>query len=403
MAKPDDEISVDDNFEIRASRNGDGVLAEAEPLAAEASGWGSLAELTGTVKFDNPGSISDGALLGAARARGLTAFAADSWVTDQGSAELPAGTRVLFEFSMGRGSARICERGATVFRLAAPTERGPVRCEVAALDVSSAKSAIGDIRALLPRAPRSAVRDERCHVWFDFVWATNNGIATDSNLLDVSAWDEVASNYPAVARQQLSRLMRNQPDGSSGKTIVLHGPAGTGKTSAVRALAWEWREHTSFTVVPDPDRLFGGDTGYLMELIVDPKKRYSRRRLLVLEDAGELLTRDARTLVGQGLSRFLNVCDGLVGQQRNVALLVTTNEPIGTIHPAVRRPGRCLAEIELPAMTMRQANNWLRRQGSDHRVTRSQTLAELYALIGGRAPEGSSAEQAPVGFGAVLG
>ena len=37
-------------------------------------------------------------------------------------------------------------------------------------------------------------------------------------------------------------------------------------------------------------------------------------RLLVLEDTGELLTPDAKTVIGQGLSRFLNVVDGLIGQ-----------------------------------------------------------------------------------------
>ena len=37
-------------------------------------------------------------------------------------------------------------------------------------------------------------------------------------------------------------------------------------------------------------------------------------RLLVLEDTGALLSADARERAGQGLSRFLNVVDGLIGQ-----------------------------------------------------------------------------------------
>ena len=49
-------------------------------------------------------------------------------------------------------------------------------------------------------------------------------------------------------------------------------------------------------------------------------------RLLVLEDTGELLSADARDRAGQGLSRFLNVVDGLIGQGLRVLVLVTTNE-----------------------------------------------------------------------------
>lgn len=38
--------------------------------------------------------------------------------------------------------------------------------------------------------------------------------------------------------------------------------------------------------------------------------------------------------------------DGLIGQGFNLLVLVTTNEPVGKLHPAVVRQGRCLAEIE---------------------------------------------------------
>ena len=64
-------------------------------------------------------------------------------------------------------------------------------------------------------------------------------------------------------------------------------------------------------------------------------------RLLVMEDTGELLSADARERTGQGLSRFLNVVDGLIGQGLRVIVLVTTNEEIKKVHPAVARPGRC--------------------------------------------------------------
>jgi hypothetical protein len=109
-------------------------------------------------------------------------------------------------------------------------------------------------------------------------------------------------------------------------------------------------------------------------------------RLLVLEDTGELLTPDAKSIIGQGLSRFLNVVDGLIGQGLRILVLVTTNEPIKTLHPAVARPGRCAANIEFVRLSTDEANTWLESAGSSERVERASLLADLYALEAGRKP-----------------
>jgi ATP-dependent 26S proteasome regulatory subunit len=68
--------------------------------------------------------------------------------------------------------------------------------------------------------------------------------------------------------------------------------------------------------------------------------------MLVLEDTGELLSIDAKERAGQGLSRLLNAVDGLLGQGSRVLLLITTNEELGALHPAVTRPGRCASQVE---------------------------------------------------------
>jgi hypothetical protein len=117
-------------------------------------------------------------------------------------------------------------------------------------------------------------------------------------------------------------------------------------------------------------------------------------RLLVLEDTGELLTPDAKSIIGQGLSRFLNVVDGLIGQGLRILVLVTTNEPIKTLHPAVARPGRCAANIEFGRLAANDANAWLERVGSPQRVERASLLADLYALEAGKQP----GDLPPAGF-----
>jgi hypothetical protein len=88
----------------------------------------------------------------------------------------------------------------------------------------------------------------------------------------------------------------------------------------------------------------------------------------------------ARADIGQGLSRILNLTDGLLGQGQRCLLLVTTNEPVGRLHPALRRPGRCWAEVEFAPFRAREAAAWLRRRGAPQRAPAGGTLAELYAL-----------------------
>jgi hypothetical protein len=106
-------------------------------------------------------------------------------------------------------------------------------------------------------------------------------------------------------------------------------------------------------------------------------------RLLILEDTGELLSADARAQAGQGLSRFLNVVDGLIGQGLRILVLVTTNEELGALHPAIARPGRCAANVLFRRIPPAQANDWLREHGDESTVSDATTLAGLYALLEG--------------------
>jgi hypothetical protein len=108
-----------------------------------------------------------------------------------------------------------------------------------------------------------------------------------------------------------------------------------------------------------------------------------RWRLLILEDTGELLAADARLQAGQGLSRFLNVVDGLIGQGLRILVLVTTNEELGTLHPAISRPGRCAANVLFGRIPPAQANPWLRDKGHEGTVSEPATLASLYAFVEG--------------------
>ena len=106
-------------------------------------------------------------------------------------------------------------------------------------------------------------------------------------------------------------------------------------------------------------------------------------RLLVLEDTGELLQPDAKAVIGQGLARFLNLVDGLIGQGLRILVLVTTNEEIRKLHPAVARPGRCAADIEFTGLSETEADAWLAARGVGTGAGGARTVAELYARLEG--------------------
>ena len=109
----------------------------------------------------------------------------------------------------------------------------------------------------------------------------------------------------------------------------------------MRTLAREWSAWCDVHVLLDPETFLGEGAGYPSPRCATTARPLQSWRLFVLEDAGELLGLDARQRSGaHAVSRLANLTDGLAGLGLKALALVTTNEPLGQLYPAVARPGR---------------------------------------------------------------
>lgn len=321
-----------------------------------------------------------------ALAASITNFAGDSWPTEAPSLDA---TRAIYR----DGPSAVFRQpdGTLVF---VGLARGWFHCQVASHDPAQIGAAFTALRAAYPPSYLTIEEDPRVPITF---WTCGNfGPTSRLRRIEAASWETIQRNYPAAVSAELSEMMawKGEP-ARDGQLMIWQGPPGTGKTWALRALASEWASWAEFHYITDPDVFFVEKPSYMVdvlladsyevidiasnEIVTEPGDKW---RVLILEDTGELLAATAKERYGQGLSRLLNVVDGMIGQGLRVIALITTNDELDALAPAAVRPGRCLSRTDagtagptvFGALSAEEAAAW-----SSDPEAESGSLAELYA------------------------
>jgi hypothetical protein len=146
-------------------------------------------------------------------------------------------------------------RSASVFQLANALvltvidSDGDISISSAAPSHDEALAAIKRVREAVPELGEAQGARVMIKLWS----CGPHGPTPRTKVLEVPPWSSLAANYSRATRAVLEGYVRDIAIGS-GKLALWLGPPGTGKTPALRALAWEQRATVRLHYVLDPEK-----------------------------------------------------------------------------------------------------------------------------------------------------
>lgn len=174
--------------------------------------------------------------------------------------------------------------------------------------------------------------------------------------------------------------------------VLLHGVAGSGKTTFIRYLLTRCGKKRIIYLPPDLAHELSSPSFFNFIRQYD-------NSVLLIEDAENILkTREGGG--NQSISNLLNMSDGIMGDALNIQLICTFNAEWAEIDEALKRPGRLIASYRFEKLTAEKTRILVKKLHGENvePIERQMTLAEVYKMQEDKHRIDKKAKQA-MGFG----
>jgi hypothetical protein len=189
--------------------------------------------------------------------------------------------------------------------------------------------------------------------------------------------------------QEISEAIIEDINSDKTGLILLHGEAGTGKTSFVQYLTNEVRRKIVFI----PPSMF--------KMLQDPSFLdflYENRGCTMIIEDSEALLRDRKFDGNADCSFLLNITDGFISKILNMQVICSFNCALSEIDSALLRKGRLLNAYEFKKLNKEKVKILLEEQGYTVDNVEDMTLGDIYNFKHNNNKQFVKKERTKIGF-----
>lgn len=186
-------------------------------------------------------------------------------------------------------------------------------------------------------------------------------------------------NYTPEVVQKFEMVRREiSADKPRGRVAIITGYPGTGKTFLIRALLSDYTPDTDY-IIANTEQVLDLAKNLYKFLNLRMQGGSHRKTVFILEDADSAIAPRSTTNLS-AIQNILNLSDGLMGESLDIRLVITSNVSSPEIDPAIVRPGRLIAHLDVTPLGALQARKVFQRvSGGGSREYKTPTsLAKVY-------------------------
>ena len=224
-----------------------------------------------------------------------------------------------------------------------------------------------EVERILTKLPRKDKDDNSAKV--QLVCNNGNGYYTLKSSIKRTTIN-IEDSYNDDFKKEYDKLVDFLNSRESG-LVLLHGQAGTGKTSLIRHLITNYPNE--YIIVPNAVMSYISApefTGFVME---------HKDSIFILEDCDTLLIDRNLNQFNNGISTILNMSDGILSDIFNLKFICTFNTDISAIDKALLRNGRCYVNYEFLPLAENKVEHLAKINQIKLPEIKKMTLADIFS------------------------